>query len=78
MRQLFLFISFLICSLSCLLSHATTVTNGDRSYQEKDFTKALQYYREQVVSAPSSSGYYNLGNTYFRLPSCKSSFHPSA
>ena len=67
MRQLFLFISFLIFSFSCLLGHATTVTNGDRSYQEKDFTKALQYYREQVASAPSSSGYYNLGNTYYRL-----------
>ena len=67
MRQLFLFISFLIFSFSCLLGHATTVTNGDRSYQEKDFTKALQYYREQVASTPSSSGYYNLGNTYYRL-----------
>ena len=67
MRHFILFFLLFISTVTHLPIHATSPTNGDRAYEAKNFSQALQYYEEEVHSVPSSSAYYNLGNTYYRL-----------
>ena len=67
MRHFILFFLLFISTVFGLPICATSPTEGDRAYEAKNFSQALQYYEEEVHSAPSSSAYYNLGNTYYRL-----------
>lgn len=67
MRHFILFFLLFISTVFGLPICATSPTEGDRAYEAKNFSQALQYYEEEVHSAPSSATYYNLGSTYYRL-----------
>ena len=67
MRHLILFFLFLVSTMVGQPVHAVSPTAGDRAYEEKNFTQALQSYQAEVRTNPSSSAYYNLGNAHYRL-----------
>ena len=67
MRHLILFFLFLVSTMVELPVHAVSPTAGDRAYEEKNFTQALQSYQAEVRANPSSAAYYNLGNAHYRL-----------
>lgn len=67
MRHLILFFLFLVSTMVGHPVHAMSPTAGDRAYEDKNFTQALQSYQAEVRANPSSSAYYNLGNAHYRL-----------
>ena len=67
MRHLILFFLFLVSTMVGQPVHAVSPTAGDRAYEEKNFTQALQSYQAEVLTNPSSAAYYNLGNAHYRL-----------
>ena len=58
MRHLILFFLFLVSTMVGQPVHAVSPTAGDRAYEEKNFTQALQAYQAEVRTNPSSSAYY--------------------
>lgn len=59
------FLFFLLSSFSSILLQASTFTEANEAYQNKDYPQAIKLYQESLQDSQSLEQHYNLANAYY-------------